>query len=69
MLDPLELIWDNLLSRQADYIRPTFASLSEQDQQTVLAHLQRMATEPGWHPEQQISAKAALEVLTGTIQS
>jgi hypothetical protein len=69
MLDPLELIWDNLLSRQADFIRPAFASLSEQDQQTVLAHLQRMVTEPGWQPEQRISAKAALDVLTGEVQS
>jgi len=66
MLDPLELLWDNLLSRQADLIRPAFTSLSEVDQQMVLTHLQRMTTEPGWHPEQRISAQTALDALSNT---
>ena len=61
--DPIELLWDALLSRQVDQVRAAFSGLQPQEQQAVMEHLQRMAGEPGWHREQRISAQAALEAL------
>jgi hypothetical protein len=62
-LDPLEALWSGLLSRRPDTIRTAFQTLSHEEQQAVLEHLRRMASEPGWHPEQRQSAEAALETL------
>lgn len=62
--DPLEILWDALLSRQPRRVRAAFDSLTTAEQQSILAHLRRMAEEPGWHPEQQRSAQAALEAIT-----
>jgi hypothetical protein len=59
----IETLWDHLLSRQSDLIRATYQSLSPAEQHNVLAHLQRMVSEPGWHPEQVASAQTALEAL------
>jgi hypothetical protein len=59
----LEIFWDNLLSSQPEQIRAAFASLPPADQPAILAHLQRMAGEPGWHPAQRAAARAALEAL------
>jgi hypothetical protein len=61
--DPLEVLWDNLLSRQPDRVRLAFDSLDTDGKKTVLAHLHRMASESGWHPEQRDSAIAALQAL------
>jgi hypothetical protein len=61
-LDP-ETLWENLLSRRPELIRAAFASLEAGEQQSVLAHLDRMATQTGWHPEQSVSAQTALRVL------
>jgi len=61
-LEP-ETLWENLLSRQPERVRAAFAVLNAAEGAAVLAHLQRMAEEPGWHPEQRISAAAALEAL------
>jgi hypothetical protein len=61
--DSLEVLWDQLLSRQAGQIQQAFRSLSPADRQEVLAHLQRMSDELGWHPEQRLSAQAALDAL------
>jgi hypothetical protein len=61
--DQIELLWDNLLSRQPDLIRAAFAALKAVDQKAVLAHLQRMASESGWQPEQCTSAKTAIQAL------
>lgn len=62
-LDPLEIIWDGLLSREPDLIRTTYAALDPGSQREALGHLRKMATEPDWHPEQRISALAALAAL------
>jgi hypothetical protein len=62
-MDSPEIIWDQLLSRQPERILAAYWRLSPDEQQTVLRHLERMTTEPGWHPEQRISAQAALQVL------
>jgi hypothetical protein len=59
----LEGLWDNLLSRQPDRVRLAFDSLDPDGKNTVLAHLQRMASESGWLPEQRDSAIAALQAL------
>jgi hypothetical protein len=61
--DP-EVIWDHLLSRQPERVQSAFQCLSSQEQRAVLTHLQRMANEPGWHPEQCISARAAFQALS-----
>jgi hypothetical protein len=61
--DPLEIIWDGLLSQEPDQIRKVFASLDQASQRSVLLHLDRMSREPGWLPTQQQSAQFALEIL------
>jgi hypothetical protein len=61
--DPLEDFWDKILSRQPEQIRKAFMSLRSDEQQSVLTHIKHMATDPGWHPEQRISAQAAIEAL------
>ena len=63
--DPLERLWDDLLSRQPEKVRGAFIPLQAEEKQAVLAHLRKMANQPGWHPEQQLSAKAALQALEG----
>ena len=61
----LESLWESLLSRQPEQVRTAFASLNAAERSAVLAHLRRMAEEPGWHPEQCKSAAAALDALRG----
>ena len=63
IMDNLELIWGNLLSRNPSRILGTYVELSSPEQVAVRKHLKRMAVESGWHPEQRISAQTALEVL------
>ena len=62
-MDPLQILWDALLSREPERIRAAFAGLDGSAQTDVLAHLRRMALEPDWHPEQRASALAALDAL------
>ena len=62
--NPLEVLWDNLLSRQPDQVRAAFVTLTKAEQQAVLDHLRRMSQEAGWHPEQRRSAQAALDALS-----
>lgn len=61
--DTLERLWDSLLSRQPELVRAAFKPLRAEEKQAVLAHLKKMVSEPGWHPEQQLSAGAALKAL------
>ncbi len=65
--DQLEQLWNQLLSRQPRTIKAAYTALLPADQKAVLAHLQRMTSEPGWQPEQRISAEAALKVLSPRI--
>ncbi len=58
-----ERFWDRLLSRQPDLVREAFDDLDVDTQQAVIAHLRRMASEEGWHPEQVLSAEAALSAI------
>lgn len=59
----LEDTWDKLLSRDSSLIRLTFASLDAASQVIVVEHLHKMSNEPGWHPEQVLSALAALQAI------
>ncbi len=61
--DPLEALWDRLLSRRKEQVRAAFDQLEDSQKRHVLAHLQRMADEPGWHPQQRESAREALKAL------
>ncbi len=60
----LELLWEQLLSRDANKVRAAFIKLDSASQQVVKDHLKRMASESDWHPEQRVSAEAALQALT-----
>ena len=59
----LESTWDQLLSRDPSLIRLAYASLDEESQEVVMEHLFKMTSDPGWHPEQVISAVLALKAL------
>jgi hypothetical protein len=63
MSDPIETLWEEILSRQSERIQAAFATLSAEEKVAVLDHLNRMASEPGWHPEQIASASKALKTL------
>lgn len=62
----IQELWELLLSRNPEKVRKAFYSLSETDQKYILEHLTRMVEEPGWHPEQHISAKIALQSIGNT---
>lgn len=61
----LEQTWDSILSRDATKIREMFTSLDVESQKVVIAHLHKMVTEEGWHPEQVKSASMALKAIEG----
>jgi hypothetical protein len=63
MLDLFANFWEEILSRQPEHIRTSYLNLDENERQAVLAHLQRMAGEPDWHPAQVESAQIALQVI------
>jgi hypothetical protein len=62
-LKKLETIWEDLLSRQPEKIRAAYEGLEPDEQQAIFVHLQRMASEADWQPEQRNSAQAALLAL------
>ena len=64
--DPLEIFWDAILSRQPELIQAAFSQLDDQERKELIAHLQRMVNEEGWHPEQRKSAQAALASILGS---
>ena len=63
MMDDSEKLWDLILSRHPESILDAFQLLTGDEQEQVVNHLQRMTSEEGWHPEQILSAQAALDVL------
>jgi len=63
-MNPLELLWDQLLSRQPELVRKAYSELALPEQQAVRQHLERMLNEPGWHPEQRLSARVAIQALS-----
>ena len=60
--DP-ERFWGEMLSADSERIHRAFDRLSADDALSVIAHLERMATEDGWQPEQRERARAALHAL------
>ena len=66
MVDPTEILWDGLLSRESSRIQQTFKTLDAEERTAILAHLKRMSREPDWHPEQVRSAMAAIRALEST---
>ncbi len=63
MVDQIEAFWEEILSRQQERIQKVFAPLSPKEKISVLKHLKGMVSEPGWHPEQVVSASQALNAL------
>lgn len=61
--DPLEAFWDALLSREPERARAVFLQLDKETRHAVVAHLIKMTCEEGWHPEQVLSAQAALDAI------
>ncbi len=59
----IEIIWEQILSRDEEQIRQAFRELDEASRREVLAHLRVMIREEGWHSEQRISAQKALDIL------
>ena len=68
MVDPLELFWNEILSRHPEKVRAAFIGLDTETKQAVLVHLERMTSESGWHPEQVRSAQVALTALKPEIR-
>ncbi len=62
-IDPLQVLWDKLLSREPAQVQAAYRALDPASQKNVLAHLRRMVSEDGWHLEQVKSARAALDIL------
>jgi hypothetical protein len=62
-IDPLEKFWTALLSREPKTIMDAYDSCTLSERHDILAHLNRMSTEPGWNIEQTKSARFALKVL------
>ena len=62
-MDPLEHLWDQLLSRRPELVRAAYERLTPDEQAQVRRHLERMVAEPGWQPQQRLSAQAALQAL------
>jgi len=59
----LEELWEHLLSREAERVKEAFSTLTKHEQESVLSHLRRMTDEPGWHAEQRLSARFALDTV------
>ena len=62
-MNEVEIVWEALLSRDVAQIRPAYLALDAQTRRAVGSHLRVMTSEDGWHPEQVISARAALDVI------
>ena len=61
-------LWDAILSRETQRILNAWKRLDLEEQTSLLAHLERMISEVDWHPEQVISAQAALDAIRKTHQ-
>jgi hypothetical protein len=61
--DGLDTFWGDLLSEDPERVIAAWVSLAEDEQQSIEAHLRKMATEDGWADVQRQSAQAALDTL------
>ncbi len=62
-MNPVDLVWEQILSRDPELIRAMYEKLTIDEQMAVLKHLKIMISEEGWHPEQVKSAQVALKTL------
>ena len=58
-----EAFWAEILSQNHQRILSAIHSISKEEKQAVIEHLQRMAYENGWAEGQKRGARTALEVL------
>jgi hypothetical protein len=63
--EALETFWEDVLSSEPARIGRAWGLLTRTEAQAALAHLQKMAQEPGWQPVQQQAAADALRVIQG----
>lgn len=63
MSNPIERIWNEILSREPERIQTTFKKLPSREKVAVRAHLIKITTESGWHPPQIESAQIALKAI------
>jgi hypothetical protein len=59
----LDALWEQLLSEKTALIRSAWATLDEESRGAVKRHLQIMARDAGWHPNQRSAAAAALQCI------
>jgi len=59
----IDEFWEQVLSRDNESIRKAFDALDRNDRRNLTVHLQKMATETGWQPEQRKSAQLALDAI------
>jgi hypothetical protein len=58
-----EALWESILSRDTSRILETWNQLNPEERTSLLAHLERMVSEDGWHTEQVSSARCALDAI------
>jgi hypothetical protein len=58
-----EVLWEAILSRDIPRILESWHALNPEERTSLLAHLECMVSEDGWHPEQVISARCALDAI------
>ena len=56
-------LWTEILSRDTKRITAAFQRLNRSEKISVRAHLVKMTSEDGWHPEQVRSAAISLEAI------
>jgi hypothetical protein len=59
----IEALWGDLLSQEVVRIQTTFNRLLPAEQEKILRHLRRMASDSDWQPNQRIAAQTALQIL------
>jgi hypothetical protein len=62
-MDELEDLWKALLSENAGVIRKVWGDLTDEEAKAVVEHLQKMAGNETYSPEQRRAAQAALDAI------
>jgi hypothetical protein len=62
-MDWLEEFWGDLLSEEPLRVVAAWVTLDPDEQESVRAHLTRMATESGWARSQRTAARVALDAI------
>jgi hypothetical protein len=59
----LDALWEHLLSEKTALIQSAWETLDSEGRDAVKRHLQTMARDGGWHPNQHRAARAALQCI------